>query len=235
MSFLSVCAHCLLSGHRAPLRKVWLHLPYSPQVTLCKWIRFPWDFLSPNWAVPILSTSPFYESYSTPLTVFVIVCLTHFSVSVSLLYRKSHSCTQDFRGGLTSAEWRGMITFLSVLAILCLMHLSLQLTFFVAREHSWLMFSFISTRTPRTLFAWLLSSCAWNYSSPWGTRTAGARFPLTSWDLYQPIQVPLKQNSIVLQQQFLPVLYHVQKWKKLSRGWIDSWKATFRHQYELNT
>ncbi|KAK4810782.1 hypothetical protein QYF61_008754, partial [Mycteria americana] len=64
---------------------------------------------------------------------------------------------QSSRCSLTSAEERGRITSLDLLAILCLMQPRIPLAL-AARAHCWLMFNLVSTRTPRSFSARLLSS-----------------------------------------------------------------------------
>lgn len=58
---------------------------------------------------------------------------------------------------VTSAEWRKRIASLNPLAVLCLMQSRVSLAFVTERTHCWLVFTSVSTRTPGTFPANLLS------------------------------------------------------------------------------
>jgi len=60
--------------------------------------------------------------------------------------------TQYLRCGLTSAEYRGTITSLLLLATLFLIQARMPLAFLATWAHCWLMFSWLSTRSPRSFF-----------------------------------------------------------------------------------
>lgn len=64
---------------------------------------------------------------------------------------------------LHSAECKARITFLKPLASLILRQPRIPLAFFVTRTHSWLMFSLMGRRTPRSFSAKLLSGCSSMY------------------------------------------------------------------------
>ena len=70
--------------------------------------------------------------------------------------------TQYSRCGLTSAEYRGTITSLLLPATLFLIQARISLAFLATWAHCWLMFSRLSTSTPRSFSTGQLSS----HSSP---------------------------------------------------------------------
>ena len=128
-----------------------LHPPFRYLYTL---IRSPWAFLRLN----SLSTQPFIRGE-------MLQSLHHLNGSLVLSpVSPCLSCTEELRtvpsnpGVATSAEQRGRITSLSLLAILCLMQPRIPFTFFATRACCWLMFSLLSTRTPRYFSAKLLFS-----------------------------------------------------------------------------
>jgi len=67
---ISVCAHCLLSRHRAPLRRAWLPLLYSSCQIFVHMDHIPRVFSAPGQAVPVLCLC-LSDRYSSPLIVFV--------------------------------------------------------------------------------------------------------------------------------------------------------------------
>lgn len=67
------------------------------------------------------------------------------------------SCSEEPRTP-SMDEQRGRITSLDLLAVLCLMHSRIPLAFFAARAHCCLMFNSVSTRTPISFSAKLLSA-----------------------------------------------------------------------------
>lgn len=72
ISCVSVCAHCLLSCHSEPLRKVWLHLPHTlppPTTPFQIFIytnKIPGEF-SPVWTIPSC-ISPYIKCPDTLIT-----------------------------------------------------------------------------------------------------------------------------------------------------------------------
>ena len=131
---------------------------HPPQRYLYMLISYPivlvsWTIASPDWAVPAFSASPHrrgapVSSSSWPL--WDSLC----TISMSLLYWAAQKWTQDSRCGLTGAEERERITSLHF----CLMQWRIPFAFSAARADCWLMGNWVSTRTPRSFFAKVLSS-----------------------------------------------------------------------------
>lgn len=69
----------------------------------------------------------------------------------------AQNCMQYWRWGCTDAKYR-RITSSDRLAMLSLMHSKIQFAFLAARARSWLTWGLLSTRTPGSLSAELLSS-----------------------------------------------------------------------------
>lgn len=57
-SYMSDCAHCLLSCSWVPLKRAWFH-PLCTFRYLYPWIQFTWSFSSPGWTVSALSAIPY--------------------------------------------------------------------------------------------------------------------------------------------------------------------------------
>lgn len=80
------------------------------------------------------------------------------SRSMFLVYRGARSWTKHSRFGHTSAVLEGTITSLRLLAALLLMKSKILLITFSETARCWLMFSLLSTVTPRSFTAKLFSS-----------------------------------------------------------------------------
>lgn len=95
------------------LRRVWLHLLYSPPT-----VRHLYTSIRLSWAVPYTATSLSlsYERCSCPFIILVSLCWTCSTMSVPLLYWEIHP--QNWRQMcLTSAEQGGKITSLSTVQL----------------------------------------------------------------------------------------------------------------------
>lgn len=94
---------------------------------------------------------------SSPFASVVAIPWMPSSTFASSLHYGAWNCTQYSREGLTSTKHSGRIPSCDRLATLCLMHPQKWFALLVARAHCWLMRSLLSTSTPRSLSAGLLS------------------------------------------------------------------------------
>jgi len=105
------------------------------------------------------------------LFIFVAFLWNLSGNSSSFLNWETENQTQEFRSGLTRAEYRGRKTSLDLLATFFLTYHKTQLAFFATRAHRWFMANLLSTRTPRSSTAGLLTSrsahilywCMWSF------------------------------------------------------------------------
>lgn len=109
---------------------------------------------------PSSLTLSLYVRCSPPL-IFMALHWTHSSVSTCPSYWETQHWTQQLTYGLTRAR-TGRITSIDPLAALRFMQLRRLLAFFAARAHSILMSNLVSTRTPWSFPAELLSSHPWS-------------------------------------------------------------------------
>lgn len=131
---------------------------HPPIKYLNTWVRTTWAFSFP---AKILQTSlrlSAYDRCSKLLTIFVALCWTFPSKSMSLLYWGAWTLLMC----LSSPEQRGRITSPHSLLIFCLTQTK-KLLFFAARVPCWLMITLVSIETLK-LSPSLYS--AWGYSSP---------------------------------------------------------------------
>lgn len=99
-----------------------------------------------------------YERCSSP---FIIMALYYSLSNMSMylfLYWGVQNWDQHSRCGFPSVKWRGRITSLSRLPTLPWMQPQVLLDYFVTRAHWWLVLNLVSTRTPRSFSAKLLTS-----------------------------------------------------------------------------
>ena len=83
---------------------------------------------------------------------FIALLWTCSSASMSFLLRGAQNWTQYSRCSLTSAEYWGTITSLLLLAALFLIQARMSLAFLSTCAHCRLMFSQVSTNTPKSVF-----------------------------------------------------------------------------------
>lgn len=132
-SCVSFCTHCLSSWHWSPLKRAWLHPPFTYWL-----IRFPLSLLfcrlksssSQSFLLgEVIFTSPRRkESLHRTLS----------NMAMSLLYWGAQNWMQHSRFGLTHPEWKERIISLDLLVILLLMQPKIPLAFIAARTYFWL-------------------------------------------------------------------------------------------------
>ena len=125
-------------------------------------MRSPLSLLFSKLDKPEVLSCSSWDMPSSPFTSFVALLWTHSRTFTSFLNCGAQNCTQASRWGRTNAEYSGMITSFDRLVMLCLMHPRMRFALLAARAHCWLISSLLSTNTPRSLSAGLLSS----HSSP---------------------------------------------------------------------
>ena len=109
---------------------------------------------------------------------------------------------------LTSAEYRGMITFLLMLATLFLIQARMPLAFLSTWARCWLMFSWLSTSTPKSFSAGNFPATPPQACSVAGPKAFGLVEPPTVHYTYspsiQPFQIPLKSLPTLKYMTLLP-------------------------------
>lgn len=86
-SLCSGCVHCFSSFHLIPLSSVWLHLLYFPPTyhLFMQTDKICLSLLFYRLTALALSLSS-YENCASPLIIFLALCWTQFSKSISFLY-----------------------------------------------------------------------------------------------------------------------------------------------------
>ena len=185
--FVPLLLVLLLGTIEKSLASPFLHPPFRYLYTL---MRSPLSLLFSKLTSSSSLSFSSQKGCSSPFIIFVALHWTLSNTSVYLLYWGAQHWTQHSRYGLTSTEQRGRITSLDLLAILHLMLATVPLTF-ATGAHFWLAFNLVTTRTPESFSAKLLSSwVAPAYVDAWACSSPGAgscTSPCwTSWGSCQP-------------------------------------------------
>lgn len=106
----------------------------------------------------------------------------------------------------------GRITSLDMLEVFFLMQLGIALILFAAKTHFWLMISLVTTRTPRTFSAGLLSS--------WGTLNMYLGLFLS---IYRTFHLPLQRG--------VPISQFLQPVQVPQDGSTTAWHISYFSQY----
>ena len=125
-------------------------------------MRSPLSLLLSKLDKPKVLSHSSQDMPSNTFTSFVAFLWMHSRTFTSFLICGAQNRTQYSRWGSTNAEYRGIIPSFDYLVVLCLMHSRMLLALLAARAHCWLILSLLSSSTPRSPSAGLLSS----YSSP---------------------------------------------------------------------
>lgn len=144
-SCISICAYCLSSLHRAPLRRAWPDFFTSSHQQFLHW-QDP--------SKPSLKTEQSQLSVSPPVTNAPRLCSNKALSPYTREHRTGHT-TPDVVS-LTDTEWKTRVPSLKLLATLCLIMPRTLLAFFVLSSHYWCIY----TRITRFFPVKLLSSCS---------------------------------------------------------------------------
>lgn len=140
---VSVCAHCLLYHHWAPLERT----------CICHFYTLPSGIYTHLWVrpEPSLLQAKQTQLFQPFLTQEMIQAFDHVhSPSLDLSSTSTSPrtlepwTTQELRCELNSAEQRGRIATLNLLAVLSLKHSGAPCIYFMARASYWLLFSHLS-------------------------------------------------------------------------------------------